>query len=187
MLHSCWNVCKSNCYKSMKLGSAVPCTKTIKKIKRKNKSTAVHRRQGTIKPPWGLPIEWKIKAPKYSHIIYQSIANFLFFHMLKNEVFQIWPSFACKFDVLSEKYEKHMLKMNRKPPFWKKIALTDVCASATALTQCSTSESCFFEFAVSGAVLFTSILNKFLTWFDCVCNGHPYGWSTIPPKLASIC
>ena len=116
MLHSCWNVCKSNCYKSMKLGWAVPCTKTIKKIKRKNKSTAVHRRQGTIKPPWGLPIGWKIKAPKYSHIIYQSIANFLFFHMLKNEVFQIWPSFACKFDVLSEKYEKHMLKMNRKPP-----------------------------------------------------------------------
>ena len=67
-----------------------------------------------------------------------------------------------------------MLKINRKP-IRGKITLTEVFASTTPLTQFSTSESCFFAFVASEAVLFTSTLNRFLALFGCFCNGHPYG------------
>ena len=59
-----------------------------------------------------------------------------------------------------------MLKINRPPPtpiLRGKIALLDICASTTALTQFSTYKSWFYSFAASGAVLLTSTLNKSLT------------------------
>ena len=60
--------------------------------------------------------------------------------------------------------------------------MIDICASTTSLTQLSMSESCFFAFAASGAVLVTSTLNKFLTCLKCTCIVQSYGRSTIPPK-----
>ena len=65
-------------YRYAKLRSNVPYMKAIKKSKVGNQSTAVPSPHGAKKPFWGLPMGWKIKVPKYSHIIYQSIANFMY-------------------------------------------------------------------------------------------------------------
>ena len=73
--------CKNcaNCDKSMKFHSDVTYTKTIKKRNGDNQTPAAHRSLEVKKLLWGFPIAWKIKVPKYSHIMYQSIANFMYF------------------------------------------------------------------------------------------------------------
>ena len=114
--------------------------------------------------PQGLPLGWKMMFSKYGYVVYQSIENFMYF--LKN------------ITTMCSKSTENLPQ--------GKTALTDIYASTTALTQYSTSESCFFVFSASGAVLFTSTLTQFLTRFGCFCYDHPYGWSSIPPKLAPI-
>ena len=133
--------------------------------------------------------------PKFSHIIYQSIANFIYFqknirtplgqnrprgtlYKVNDEVFQIWMCYIlidCKFYILSEKYKSHMLNTNKKP------------LSGQNSFNWYLRIFYFFVFAASWTVLFTSTLNKFLTWFGCFCNGDRYRWSTTLPKLASTC
>ena len=73
---------RANCDKNMKFGSDVPYTKIIKKSKGDKAQLCIASR-GQKKPSWGLPIGWKIKVPKYSHTIYQSIANYMYVKNIK--------------------------------------------------------------------------------------------------------
>ena len=97
---------------------------------------------GQKSPPLPSLGAWKIKVSKYSHI----------------------TSIDRKFYVLSEKYKSCNARNQQKNPSGQN-SLIDICASTTALTQFSTSESCISAFAASRAVLFTSTINKFLAWF----------------------
>ena len=64
----------------MKFGSGVPYIKAFKKSKGVNQNRAVHSPPGAKSPVWGPPAGWKIKVPKYIHIIYQLIAHVMYFH-----------------------------------------------------------------------------------------------------------
>ena len=108
---------------------------------------------------------------------------------------QIWPSYIsidCKFCALSEKYENHIVKINRKFSSGKNSDNWYLCIHHCIsrvqyiwiLLFCRRLESWCFAFAASGAVFFKSTTKKFLAWFGCFCDGHLYGWSTIPAKLA---
>ena len=102
-----------------------------------------------------------MRFSKFDHFIYQSIymqiryAHFMFF--LKNV--------------------RTICSKSTENTCRGKIALIDNCASTTSLTQFRTSESYFFAFAVSEAVLYTSTLNKFffsflhLQWSS-ICEKH---------------
>ena len=63
----------------MKFGSDVPYTKTAKNVWEAIKAQLYISPQEGRGPPCGLPIGCKIKVPKHTHIIYQSIANFMYF------------------------------------------------------------------------------------------------------------
>ena len=99
--------------------------------------------------PQGLPLGCKMRFSKCDHFIYQSIymqiryAHFMFF--LKNV--------------------RTICSKSTENTCRGKTALIDNCASTTSLTQFSTSESYFFAFAVSEAVLYTSTLNQFFFSF----------------------